>query len=25
VELDFDPGGVRCRMVIPASHLLAAR
>lgn len=25
VELAFDPGGVRCRMVIPASHLLAAR
>ncbi|WP_170149883.1 HWE histidine kinase domain-containing protein [Rhodoplanes roseus] len=25
VVLDFDPGGVRCRMVIPASHLLAAR
>ena len=25
VVLSFDPGGVRCRMVIPASHLLAAR
>ncbi|NVO12847.1 MAG: PAS domain-containing protein [Rhodoplanes sp.] len=25
VVLSFDPGGVRCRMVIPGSHLLAAR
>lgn len=25
VDLTFDPAGVRCRMVIPASHLLAAR
>lgn len=25
VVLDFDPAGVRCRMVIPATHLLATR
>ena len=25
VHLDFDPAGVRCRIVIPPAHLLAGR